>query len=332
MKKLLLASCFILGCSDSSKKAPTTFTVWSGWNHTWDMLAHRVSLVRVKSGEDGTAESGILGGDWSTGETWSDDVHYRIHQQELTTTQLKAQHGETTLIVGPDGTASASSALDLSNPDLVVLRGFEINTDTDQTEDYTTDYDPALGYTSRGFGMGVSLDGNEVVANSSVLWGPRDRDDVNAAALQAQTLVTIYWTAISGLDELPQDIYYSGSQTLAHTPPNSLQSAMTQPLEWTGDGVAAITDFELNINDVDGGNGGDYLRSFGVEIAPSESGEAPPEISAEILNYNLVELAHMQMDFTVNSLWIPIDTEKDEISGQSLAGTHTIGSHVITAE
>ena len=59
-----------LGCSSKSDTgepvAGESHTVWAGWNHQWGLLSHRISLVRVKAGEDGSAESGILGGDWST--------------------------------------------------------------------------------------------------------------------------------------------------------------------------------------------------------------------------------------------------------------------------
>lgn len=320
------------GATDTGATDTETFTIWSGWNHSWALLSHRISLVRVKAGEGGTAESGILGGDWSTGESWSDDVNYRIHQQDVTSSTLTVEHGERSLIVGPDGSATASSLLDIGDADLVVLRGFEINTDIAQSDDYPTDYDPALGYTSRGFGIGVSLEGSEVIASSTILWGPRDRADVNSAVPHAQTGVTVYWTAISGIDSKTESSF-SGGQELAHTPPNSPQEGMSEPLDWSGIGIAALTSIQLSINDVDGGDGGDYLRSFGAEIPPSESGDAPNELSAEILNTSLIELAHMRMDYDVSAVWIPLDPEKNTITGHTVEGNHPIGSHSVpTAE
>jgi len=346
MKTIGLTSLLLIGCTkstpneshtgsastDDTGSADTeTFTVWSGWNHSWALLSHRISLVRVKAGEGGSAESGILGGDWSTGESWSDDVNYRIHQQDVTSSTLTVLHGETSFTVGPEGSATASSLLELDDADVVVLRGFEIDTDLPQSDDYPTDYDPALGYTSRGFGMAVSLDESQVIASSTILWGPRDRADVNSAVPHAQTGVTVYWTAISGLDSKTESRFSDG-QELAHTPPNSPQEGMSEPLDWSGMGIAAMTSIQLRITDVDGGDGGDYLRSFGAEIPPSESGEAPSEFSAEILNTSIIELAHMRMDYEVDAIWIPLDPEKNTIMGHTVEGIHPIGSHSVPIE
>ena len=338
MKTLLLTSLLAFGCSDKNDRTATntqsggdSFTVWSGWNHSWAMLSHRISLIRVKAGGIDSAESGILGGDWSTGESWSDDVDYRIHQQIVTSSTLQSEHGETVLTVGPDGSASATSPSPLSDARLVVLRGFEINTDVDQSDAYPEDYDPALGYTSAGFGINATLDGGQVTVTASIDWGPRDRADVNAAIPHADTGVTVYWTTLSGFDTVTTS-RFEGGQELAHTPPNSPQEGMVEPLDWSGTGIAALSGFNLSITDVDGGDGGDYLRSFGAEIRPSETGEAPTEIGAEILNTSLIELAHMRMDFEVDALWIPTTDGDTAIVGQTLSGNHAIGTHTVASE
>ena len=303
------------------------FSVWSGWNHTWDMLAHRVSLIRVKSNQDGSAESGILGGDWSTGATWSDSVGYRIHQKRVSSRSIQAQYGETTLSIGPEGYADAAFDLDGFDADLVVLSGFEITTDVAQPENYTTEYDPALGYTSRGFGMSVSLnEANDVSVAGSVRWGPRDRDDMNAAIVHAESQLTIWWTAIAGIDEYESQ-YVFDSQALSHDPPNSDQSELTQPLNWagTGQGISAISQFDLNLYDTDGGNGGDYLRSFGVEFNAPPDGSAPTSISGEILTSNAIELGKMSMDFEANLIWLP--AALGAVEDQTHEGIHEIGVH-----
>jgi hypothetical protein len=336
MKTILLTSLLAFGCSaknDRTADSQTndeTFTVWSGWNHTWTMLSHRISLIRVKAGDINSAESGILGGDWSTGESWSDDVDYRIHQQIVTSSTIQAEQGETVLTVGPDGSASATSTTTLSDARLVVLRGFEINTDVAQSDSYPEDYDPALGYTSAGFGINATLSGDQVTVTASVDWGPRDRADVNAAIPHADTGVTVYWTALSGIESVTTS-RFEGGQELAHTPPNSPQEGLVEALDWSGTGIAALSGFELAISDVDGGDGGDYLRSFGAEIPPTETGEAPSEIAAEILNTSFIELAHMRMDFEVDAFWIPTTAGDTTIVGQSLTGNHAIGTHTVLA-
>jgi hypothetical protein len=309
-----------------------THTIWAGWNHTWGMLSHRASYIQVQPGEGDAARSGIVGGDWSTGDTWSDDVEYRIHQQHITGDVLQVELGSATLIVGPDGTESTSVGIDMTTANVVVLQGFEFNTDIDQSEDYPAEYDPALGYTSRGFGMGVSLgDDGRVDVAASVQWGPRDRQDMNNAMPFAQTEVTVHFAALSGFSS-SDGAHYAGSQDLAHDPPLSDQQGLREPLSWDGFGFAGIESFELALFDTDGGDGGDYLRSFGVELAPTEDGQPPPTIQAEILTYAPLELGTMSMAADVNAVWIPLHASTSRIEGVTVSGTHPVGTHGVPTE
>jgi hypothetical protein len=325
---ILLSSACIKGGADN----PEPFAVWSGWNHTWALLAHRISVIQVKADDGTQAQSGILGGDWSTGESWSDDVNYRIHQQVVSSHWLMAEHGETVLNLSPDGQPlSLPSPTDI-DADLVVLRGFQITTDVEQGDDYPEDYDPALGYTSRGFGMSVALnDDGDVVVFGDVRWGPRDRDDMNAAIPHAASELTVWWTAISGVDEA-DSFDFVAQQDLAHDPPNSPQAGMSQPLPWTGHGVAGLTGFDFTLDDTDGGSGGDYLRSFGVEIPPMSDGDAPSEISGEVLTTSVIELGTMSMGVQAQAVWIPLDPASTRIEGATLEGNHGIGMHTVPVE
>lgn len=306
-------------------------TVWSGWNHTWGMLSHRVSLIEVQAGPPTEARSGILGGDWSTGDTWSDDVNHRIHQQHVIGDQISAETGSITFTVSADG-GEANATLETPDPDLVVLHGFRINTDTDQPDDYPDDYDPALGYTSRGFAVGVNhTDGSNVNASATVRWGPRDRDNMNRALAIAHTEVTVYFTALYGLTDV-DTATYTGNQDLAHDPPNSDQAPLAQPLSWEGFGVAAIQSFDLSLHDTDGGNGGDYLRSFGVEMSPSPSGHPPENVSTEILTYSALELGTMSMSVQAELVWLVLDPTRNRVESETVAGNHPVGSHIVPYE
>ena len=325
MKRMFAVA--LLSCSCIKGEDATPFTVWSGWNHTWDMLSHRVSLIRVKSNNDATAESGILGGDWSTGATWSDSVRYRIHNQTVSSHLLSAQHGEAILTIGPDGTGTTTVEIDDFNADVVLLSGFEINTDIEQSSEYPDNYDPALGYTSRGFGMAVELNENgDVDVTGSVRWGPRDREDMNEALRHAQSQLTVWWTAISGVDAT-ESFHMVKSQDLAHDPPNSEQSSLSEVLPWNGTGIAGISGFDLNLFDTDGGEGGDYLRSFGVEMVPNRNASAPEVLSSEILTYSALELGTMSMDVEAHAVWIPLKQYQVEVT--SWEGIHDIGAHNI---
>jgi len=329
MKRMIAITLLSCSCIKGGAEDPTPFTVWSGWNHTWEMLAHRVSLLRVKSNSDGTAESGILGGDWSTGDTWSDSVGYRIHQQIVSSRTIRARYGETSLSIGPDGSATDLTLLDDFDADLVLLSGFEITTDVDQPDSYPSEYDPALGYTSRGFGMSASVTAdNEIHVEGTARWGPRDREDMNAAMAHAESRMTIWWTALSGVDAI-EEIHIIQSQALAHDPPNSAQSPIEETLSWadTGPGIAGISALDLNLYDTDGGDGGDYLRSFGVEMTPRSDGTAPRSVSGEILTSNAIELGTMSMDLETKLIWIP--TSATTIEAVTHEGNHEIGTHEI---
>ena len=338
----MMTRLFIPVLAFACSKAPSTgdtaqtdmpvHTLWSGWNHTWGLLSHRLSLIHIKAIDGTTASSGIMGGDWSTGEQWSDDVNYRVHQQRIAGEQLRVEHGETRLMVGPEGSATAVSRLSaLDSATLVVLQGFEIDTDVAQNGDYPDDYDPALGYTSRGFGVTVALEDGQVKAQASVRWGPRDRPDVNSAVPFALTGVTVYWTAIDGAEGVTSSTYVA-NQDLAHAPPNSPQAGMSEPLAWSGTGVAAIQGFDLSLTDTDGGAGGDYLRSFGAEIRPSADGTPPENIGGEILTSAPIELGEMTMGLKIEALWITLDPDLNTITGDTIEGVHPVGRHTVPTE
>ena len=245
----------------------------------------------------------------------------------LSSNNINAHFGETVLLIGPEGTAVATHSLDDFDADLVILSGFEIKTDIEQPEEYPTEYDPALGYTSRGFGMAVELDeDNALTVQGSVRWGPRDRDDMNAAMNHAETQLTVWWTALQGVGT-HQDQLVFASQDLNHEPPNSEQFALTEQLNWddSGPGVSALSSFDLNLYDTDGGDGGDYLRSFGVEIDVPSDASSPTSMSGEILTSNAIELGTMSMDFEANLVWLP--TPDGRIQTQTHKGIHEIGVH-----
>lgn len=176
--------------------------------------------------------------------------------------------------------------------------------------------------------MSVSLVDGQVEATADVRWGPRDRSDVNGAIPHAETGVTVYWATIDGVSETER-VTYSATQGLAHEPPNSPQEGMSEPLPWSGHGISAISAFDLSLYDTNGDDGGDYLRSFGAEIAPADDGSAPAEIAGEILTTSFIELGEMSMDVTVDALWLPLDPELNRVRGQTIEGIHPIGSHTV---
>jgi len=339
MRKNFLIPCFLLlSCAEPKPSEPSTPDfVWAGWNHTWEKLSHRVSFIRAIATPEGGLQMGIRGGDWSTGDTWADETAYRMQLQRVTSTGLSIVHGETSMTIGPDGQTTRTETLDMDAEAIhVVLRGFELDTDVEQDPDYP-EYDPALGYTSRGFGMAVgSVDSDATEASfevsAQVLWGPRDRDDMNAAMDLAQTHVRVAWTAI-GHSGSASEASVTDALDLNHTPPYSEQSGLSLSTDLSGEaGIAGITGFHLGVRDQDGGEGGDYLRSFGVELDLREDGSAPQTVQTEVMTSSAIELGTMHFAPEIDMIWITPESDELDVQPMTRQGTHPVGTFEIEPE
>ena len=151
---MLMSALLTAGCDREVRDGH----VWAGFNYSWEQISHRVAMTRVIMNEDGSVELGMIGGDWSTGGTFEDFPVYRVRTQQISAQGFAVVHGETELLVGPEGTITVAESVTDEivagmRHQVVVLRGFEMDTDVEQSADYPSDYDPALGYTARGFGF-----------------------------------------------------------------------------------------------------------------------------------------------------------------------------------
>ena len=338
---LVLSALLAAGCDKEVRDGH----VWSGFNYNWEELSHRVALAKTIMNEDGSVELGMIGGDWSTGGSFSDYVNYRVRTQSISAKGFAVVHGETELIVGPDGSTSGSASVTDETVagmrrQLVVLRGFSIDTDTEQTADYPDDYDPALGYTTTGFGFGVSepeVDGDTLTfdVSASVRWGPQDRDDVNRAIPHAQTAVRVAWTAIG----------YRGKaevETIGATveqdwdPPFSEHevlgeglldfSASDEDLE-----IVGLQSFDLSVEDQEGTDDGVYMRSFGVEVVQDDAG-IPSHAVVEGSNSSIAEEIGIVTTVTADIARIRLKDNDATISISVLEGDHEVGDAVAEAE
>ncbi len=343
----LLALAPAIGCSgkaeDSAAGTPTSAVVWSGWNHTWDILSHRISLAGTMMNEDGSFESLMVGGDWS--HDGLDFPTYRLHATEVTSTGFVVSHGLTELTLGPEGTTTIAESVDVPginemDHQIVVLRGFTIDASVEQGPDYPANYDASLGYCSNGFGFGVSapdVSGTDVSfdVNVAVRWGeagpedPIDRSDMNGAIPFAQTGVTVGWTVIGWNGDWSEG---SGSATLdqPHTPPYSEQLALSASdlgLSVSGGtpGFPVLTAFDLGVSVPDNASQGEYLRSYGVEL----SGEGSVEVSTEVTNSSVIETATVRFTPTINAGWIGLSDSSADVSLVTLSGEHDIGAVTI---
>ena len=333
-----------MGCSgskDSGDDGVGTHHVLAGFNHTWDFLSHRVSLTELAIAEDGTITSGIIGGDFSTGDVASDFVHVRVTQSRITGSGVFVGHGQLDVTVGPDGRFSETVTLDVPGISSVsnataALAGFRISTDTAQPADYPSDYDPALGYTTKGWGFTVgepTLSGDTASLTVSGIkrWAPTDNDadpadrsDMNGAIPHAQTELSIHYTVIGFDGSLT-----TGSGTASVDYPNgnySEQPPLTQSdlglnLETAGAGFPIIQSYDLLLEDQVSDEWGDYIRSYGVELFDGD----PLQGSTELTKYSVLEIAAIRFTPSLQVGWV-------ELSGDAVVetiqadGSHEIGS------
>lgn len=322
---------------------PVEGVVWGGWTYRWDMLSHRVSYLRVEATPEGGASLGLVGGDWSTGETFTDAPQYRLRATRARSDAWTVVQGETELLLGPDGALSTTELVDdaelLSWPEhAVLLRGFTIDTDVEQGPDYPEDYDPAYGYTSRGFGFGVGApaseaDGLAFEVEAEVRWAPQDREDMNAAIPYASTGVRVAWTAI-GFAGARDEQEFSASATWADATmftPQPAFGAEELPLSLgagTPAGLAGLTRFDLRVDAQDGSEDGEYLRSFGVELVEGdeEPGAFEGHARAEITNSSLLETAEITSSVSGSATWVGLDDARAALEPLVMVGAHAVGA------
>jgi hypothetical protein len=341
---VMLAACSGKG-EDSADPGPTTTAhVWSGWNHTWYALSHRISLAGVMMEEDGSFTSQVVGGDWS--HDGLDYPTYRVHSNLVSSTGLVVHHGLSEFDIGPEGSATVSVTEDVegiaaTDHQLVVLRGFSLDTSVDQSADYPSNYDSSLGYCSNGFGFSAgtpSLSGDSVSFELSavVRWGPAgpedpiDRSDMNNAIPFATTGASIGWTVIGwNGDWTPAS--GSASAELPHTGSYSEQLPFSEDdlgiaLSGGSPGFPVLTAFDLHVQVPGAESQGEYLRSYGVELAAAD----PVGVTAEVTNSSLVETAPIAVSPTVELGWIGLADSSASVDSITLSGEHDIGTATVT--
>ncbi len=338
----------LLACND----APVHALVLTGWEYEWEQLSHRVSLLKVALNQDGTADLGLIGGSYTTGQDATDTPYYRLGYADIGIPGAVYTEGSAEWTIGPD--PSGTTTITATAPDgcdhdvAVYLDGFSINTDVAQSSDYPVDYDPGLGYTSNGFGFTlgepyvVRRDQHDsggdlsVEVTASVRWAPQDRDDMNAAIPFAQTGVsaTVLFVCFKG--EIVASPASSGTD-YPWEPPYTDQPPMTADVSIAGkkpEGVLAFSGFELtaDFTNVDGSAAGDYLRSFGVEVDGSDDGAGAwsGTSTAQITNSSLIEYGDLNASFTADYSRIGVKGAVSE--ARSAAGTHEVGETTISLD
>ena len=336
---ILLAAC--TGKADDSASMASSGVVWAGWNHTWERLSHRISAERAILNADGSAELGMVGGDWSGDSI--DFPNYRMHHSAVTADGFEVVHGQSELMVGPDGSLTVRETLEapgvaaLANQ-IVVLRGIDILADVPQDPEYGTEYDPGLGYCTQGFGMtagppSVSGDQIQFDVTGTVRWGPAgpedplDRSAMNAAIPFAKTGMIVAWTVIGWEGTLSEA---TGAGTVDY--PNGVYSDQPPLTEadmgfvLTGGepGFPALRSFELQVEVPSNPGQGEYLRSYGVELGTA-GGSPPVTLLTEGTNSSLVETASIRFSSAIDAVWIGLDAPEGDVIPVTVEGSPEVG-------
>ena len=249
MRRFLFIVMLFAGCPPNPQMPPpgpafdeaacAEFVVPHRMGLRWRLLNHRVSTWSVRLDRDDcladTLEVTSIGGDFSTGETADDQpsLAYAFRRVKASPEELGVARVSIETEVGPDdreeGTVDVDRAkLNLRNyPHVAVLiEGIEFVTDIPQDADYPESYEPAHGYTMRGFGAGATVESADA-ATVRVKWnlhfepGPSaDREPVNAAIDHAKVAAKLDLLVVGLAKVEPVEAHVEYSQS--HPPPTPL--------------------------------------------------------------------------------------------------------------
>ena len=312
----MLLFSLLCGCSETTTK---NSILWSGFHYEWENLSHRISLVHTQLHDDGSTTMGMIGGDWSTGDVFSDTLGFRMHMQEISDPYFRTINGETTLLLSSDEPATQDININEESVGMV-LRGMHITTDIPQLDDYPDNYNPAHGYTAEEISFTIlpDIDSHTASLTAQIDWSPQDREAMNNAMELAQTEVTLYWAQI--IHQNPPEIQEIEIETpLLHEPPYSEHDIPAQELVHDATTATGIRSFSLALKPQEGNSQGSYWRELGIEITPSETGST---LSLRASNSSLLEEEAVTF---VGSATI----EYHHVSSRThytLSNTHDVGS------
>lgn len=326
----------LLACAPAD---PTEAIVLSGWHYEWETLSHRVSRLRAVVEPDASLSLGLVGGDYSTGETFVDVPHYRMRFQRVRTPYADFLQAEGSFEVGPEPEASLTLTLDAAGLDerrglVALLQGWDLDTDIPQAADYPADYDPGYGYTSAGFGVRLGEptrvgDEVQVPVTARVRWAPQDRDDMNAAIPHARTALTLRVLLVA-YDGTLDATTVRGGADYPYTPPYTDQPPMGGSFAFDGgrpEGFLGWTGFDLlgeAVGDDEDGQG-DYLRAFGAEAVPSADDARRLEgaVTATLSTSSFIEFTQLSASFEADL--VRIGLKEAEVEHWVVEGAHPTG-------
>jgi|GEM_PF-5186513 hypothetical protein len=211
-------------CSSDGEDPPATPTygvIASGIESDWKLIPHRFSELKAMlvppAGEKGwEMVAQDAGGSFGA----IDKPFIAVDYSAFSATGWRVQHGEK-LVEIPAGSSSKTVAVEVTGAvapqtsdekAVMVLRGFYLSTNQyDTPPTWVDSYDPALGYTSAGFGIRLhdiqeSTDSVKFSATVNNRLAPCDRDDatkgddMNGAIPNAKTWVTVFYSVYTFKD------------------------------------------------------------------------------------------------------------------------------------
>lgn len=267
--------------------------LFGGHSYDWLYLSHRVAYLRAgveRPDPDGSfgVPLGLIGGDWSTGQFADDYPWYRVEHQRVSTDAVQGWFGTTTMTVPTTGHAQQRVTIDLDATKLpadgdkiVVLQGLCFDTARPLGRDYAGSYDPALGWTVRGFGVGVeavgaSEDTLDLDVSAHFQAGPLDREDLNEAIPHSEVQATVAYAVLNLPDgvltpaEHHSSMFFpSQGESYSETPlpPDDERTATVEGVAGYPTAVPVLQGFDFELNAAhDPDRAGRYLRGWHARV------------------------------------------------------------------
>lgn len=296
-----------LGCAGDAGEA----LVMTGWQYEWESLSHRIGFLRAQVEQDSSLDLGLIGGDFSTGESMTDVPGWRVRYARVRAPDTDFVEGEVDVEMGPDWDATAEITVDVAGlPErgslVALIQGFSIDPGIEQSADYP-DYEARYGYTTQGFAFGLgeptrSGDSVTIPVSASVRWSPQDREDMNAAIPFARTGVHVRALLVSTDGDLATAEVNASEQY-----PEGMSETEQPPLEMSAtlqgearEGFVGWTRFDLqgNFFGPDAGEG-DYVRAMGAEYVPTDDGGGAltAAVTGTFTNRSLLQLTQWASGF-----------------------------------
>lgn len=339
--------------------------LFGGHNYDWLYLSHRVAYLRAGvevPDEDGafTLPLGLIGGDWATGQFATDYPWYRVDHTRVSTAAVQGWFGATELLVPHTGRASATITVDLDTTGLpkpgqkvVVLQGLCFDTNVLPDSRYEGDYDPGLGWTVRGFGVGVRAgvltdESLDIEVSAHYAAGPLDRADLNEAIPYSSVRATVVYSilnvpegVLTSAEHRSSMFFAAEGESYTDTPllPEEERSVLIDGPEGYATAVPLLHDFDFELNAAhDPDRAGRYLRGWHARVEDfqytPETGRGELLVDGWASHSSALQEGDLEVEFSAGLSMLQLPQDAAPVPGHSNGyfdidedGTVVLGSH-----